>query len=429
MFGSKKAIRTITAVLLASFLPICAACDSVTAPIQAASAAHEIADEYFPGNRNTLEAWKNADMNKVVASVKDPEHIPFMDITFREFFDEYMYYLAVYGITDDMSEEYAQSCETYRVNIINYLTFEKMFLYSARKDYGLSAESLTPEQLEKVKENALSVRKDWATNFYAAASEKLGENADEESIEKLCGEVLDEVLKKCGIDYDMFYNWELNSMVQDLALDEMLKGVSTDENAVKEELEAIREEAREAAENDPVTYESTPVYSLAYVPEGARLARHITFAIEDTGMSFEQQKLAREIGEQLENGGDFAALSAQYGGQDSHIVLNGSGVFEKNYVGALYGIKEINGVSNPVVCGDSVYVIQYLGEAKITPEDTARLTAQITEYLKSSQETDIQVETYGKWNDEYDYEIDCDTLMISPADVIAGISPDVLARG
>ena len=119
--------------------------------ITVSAEAKAIADEYFPGDSSSFTAWKDTDRSKIIASVNEPEHIPYFDITFGDFICEYMYYLIIYGITDDMSEANAESCKNYRVNIINYLTFEKMYLYAAEKDYGITEATLTEEQKEKIK--------------------------------------------------------------------------------------------------------------------------------------------------------------------------------------------------------------------------------------------------------------------------------------
>lgn len=410
--------------------------------------AREIADSYFSGSRETLSAWKDIDYSTVIGSVDEPEHIPYFDIKFGDFFGEYMYYLSVYGIEDDMAEEVAESCRSYRVNIINYLTFEKMYMYTAEKEYGISPDTLTEEQLKEVRETADEVRKDWSSNFYASASEKLGEGASEEEIEKLCDEVIDAILEKCGVDYDMFYNWEISSKIQELTLTELLKKTKVTDEDVRKEYDALVESAKDAAENDPATYESTPVMYMAYVPEGTRKARHILLhfsednadAITEASTNGDEAEAARlaqieldnglrqkanEIVDELENGGDFSKILDENDGEDEHIVLQNYSAIGQHYIDDVYGVEEKGGVSNLLVTPQGVYIIQYTGDAEVTEADTDSILTQIREYLDSQSETNAQMKAFGEWTEKYIYNIDCDILKIDKSDLIQnGVGTD-----
>ena len=117
--------------------------ETTQAAAAAPDRAAEIADKFFVGGADSYPAWTDTDRSKLVASVPEgTESKDFFDITFGEFFSEYMYYLVSYKITDDMSEENKATCESYRDNIISYLTFERMYLYIAEHEYGFSEASL-----------------------------------------------------------------------------------------------------------------------------------------------------------------------------------------------------------------------------------------------------------------------------------------------
>ena len=401
--------------------------------------AREIADEYFAGDKSSFPTWAGIDNSKIIASVDEPEHIPFFDITFGDFIGEYMYYLINYGIEDDMAEENAESCEAYRVNIINYLTFEKMYLYTAQQDYGITPETLTAEQLTTVRNTADAVRKDWEMSFYNAASEKLGENASEEDIEKLCSEALDVILEKSGIDYDMFYSWELNSYIQELTLEKMLeKNSGVSEEELKKETDDIIAQAKAAAENDPATYEATPSYQLAYVPAGTRMARHILISFpEDTvnavyearqnGNDYEADRLHREaldgglrekaedIAKRLAVGADFDELANEYYGEGEHIVLRNSPSYSEEYIKAVYGITNRGDTADLLIDDRGIYIIQYIDEAQT---DIDRLSDQIRSYLETKDETNVQIDEYNKWTENYLYNVDCETLKVKESEII-----------
>lgn len=389
--------------------------------------AQAIADEFFPGDSSGFSAWKDIDRNKIIASVDQPEHIPYFDITFGDFIGEYMYYLMIYGITDDMSAENAESCKNYRVNIINYLTFEKLYLYAADKDYGINEASLTEEQTEEIKKTAEQVRSDWAMNFYEAASAKLGGNASSDDVDRLCNEALEALLKKCGINEDIFYKWELNSKIQELTLEEMIKNVEVSDEQIQSELDRITSEAKNAAENNITEYERNSSYQMAYVPEGTRKARHIRLRARDGESAEELLQRAKDTAQELRDGADFAKLLEDHGGADEHISLrcgNSSDTDRYHYSAALYSIDEKGGVGMPVENSDgSYYIIQYTDDASSESTRNA-LKIQIKTYLLSNAETSVQIDAYEKWTEEYKYNIDCDSLKVQPEDIVSyGISP------
>ncbi|MBQ9482992.1 MAG: hypothetical protein IJU82_02270 [Ruminiclostridium sp.] len=439
IFGKNK---TTAALFIAASITVSAllsGCGNASAKAAVSPEAREIADEYFAGDKSSFPTWADIDTNKVVASVDEPEHIPFFDIKFGDFIGEYMYYLINYGIEDDMSAENAEACKSYRVNIINYLTFEKMYLYTAAQDYGITPETLTAEQLDTVCATADAVREDWEMSFYNAASEKLGENASEEDVEKLCSEALDVILEKCGINYDMFYEWEMNSFIQELTLEKMLEanaGISEEE--LKKETDSVIEQAKNAAETDPSTYEATPSYQFAYVPAGTRKARHIlinfpeetvnaVYDAREKGNDYEADKLrldaldgglrakAEEIAKKLTVGADFDELANEYTGEGEHIVLRNSQSYSEEYIGAVYGIAEKGAVADLLITDRGIYIIQYTDDAK---SNTDQLTEQIRAYLKNKGETNVQIDEYNKWTEKYVYNVDCETLKVDEEEII-----------
>ena len=418
-----------------------AAQEQGAAPVSVSPEAREIADEYFAGDKSSFPAWSGIENNRLIASVDEPEHIPFFDITFGDFIGEYMYYLVNYGIEDDMSEDSADACSAYRVNIINYLTFEKMYLYAAEHDYGITPATLTKEQLDEVKNTAAAVRDDWEMTFYNAASEKLGENAKTEDIDRLCSEALDAVLEKCGIDYDMFYGWELNSKIQELTLEKLLENVKIEESDVYKEYSSLVQEAKDALEKDITLYESTPSYQSAYVPVGTRKARHIFISFpEDTvnaviearekGNDYEADRLhkealdnglrqqAEDAAKELADGADFDELANKYSGEGEHIVLRNSPSYSEDYVGALYGIENAGGIAPLLITDTGIFIIQYTESAEISESGTSSLKEQIRQYLKNKADTDAQIEAYNRWTENFVYNIDCETLKVDESEII-----------
>ena len=69
---------------------------------------------------NSYATWNGIDRNKVVAHIEGQDSEKF-DVTFGEFYSEYLYYLLSYNISDDMNATYKDQCESFREEIITYL--------------------------------------------------------------------------------------------------------------------------------------------------------------------------------------------------------------------------------------------------------------------------------------------------------------------
>ncbi len=405
-------------------------------------AAVEIADEYFKGDRHSYAAWADIDDSTVIGSVDIPEHIPDFDITFGEFIDEYMYYLITMGIEDDMAEDKKDQCESYRTGIINYLAFEKMYLYAAKLDYGITPETLTQEQLDTIKKNADGVKDDWADTFYVSAREKLGGDATNEEVDALCREVIDVLFDKCGIDYDIFSQWETHEMIYQLALDALLNDTPISDEDVKAQIDTLTQSAKEAAANSPGEYESVPTYALAYVPKGTRKARHILLSFpeetvtaindamekDDTDAANEAIKAAldngltdtaEEVIRRINDGEDFDKLLEEYSGMGEHIVLKNSELYAGPYVDRVYSVEEPNGTAPIFYDRSGVYIIQYTGEAEVTDDDRKQLEELMREYLKNAAQQNVQATSYELWTKDVDYSVNCELLKINESDLIS----------
>lgn len=403
--------------------------------------AVEIAEEYFPKTLSDFTAWTDVDRSTIVASVKDgtPDK-EFFDIPFSEFFNEYMYYLISYQIEDDMSDENKTTCEGYRDNIISYLIFERMYLYVADKDYGISEATLTDEQREEVRSGAETVKSDWAANFYTSVESKLGEEASEEEKDAMCDEVLQVILTRCGLDEDIFYKWELSRYIQELVLEALVKqaGDVTEEDVQKMFDEFIAE-ARDKAENDPAAYEELAVYSMTYIPEGTRTAKHIWLSYSQDDLTKiaqfeadgdiagfnsavqaaytdEMKATVAEISEKLAGGADFAELQTEYGvsgSTDEMVVLKNSPSFFEQYRTALYSLENKGDVSEPIVCENGVYFIQYADDASVLEADVEAIKESMRSYLSDNSAQAVQNDAYTEWVKRFPYTIDYDTLKVN----------------
>ena len=419
-----------TALITAAFLAcaVFSGCnneqvDSSAPPVYDPS-AREIADEYFSADVSDFTQWSGIAPETVIASVSTPEHIPELDVTFGEFFDEYMYYLAVYGITDDTSENYEAAAKQHRANIINYMTYEKIYTYAAKQDYGISPDTMTKEQLDEVRSTADSVRNDWETEFYTAARAKLGSEASEESVDKLCGEALDLVLEKCGITRDIFYDWEMSSKIEELTVTEVLKNAGVTDEQVEKALQDLISEAKKEYENDRAAFETNGTYKAAYLPEGTRIARHIFLKAENGEITDEMKELAKEVSVTLRkvfNGisgmPEFSELTDKYGGEDEHVVLADSTIYSKEYIETLYGIEKSSSGFVRLETDEGIYFIDYVRDADVS-QNYDSLRKSLGSSLRTQAQTNAQIDAFNDWLARYKYTIDCDTLKIDPDSVI-----------
>ncbi len=415
-----------------------------------ASKAAEIADKYFPGSADTFTAWKGVDKNKLIATVPEGnEAKDFFDITFGEFYNEYMYYLVSYGISDDMAEDHKAACESYRDNIISYLTFERMYLYAAEHEYGITEETLTDEQKSQIKSDADMVKKNWATGFYNAATEALGEDASEEDKAALCTEVLDIILDRCGLDSSIFYKWEVSRFIQDLVINELVKSVGEVTDAdVQNMFDEFVAESKDKAENDPATYESLTAYAQVYVPEGTRTAKQIVISYAEDDLNKIAQALndndletvatasleayndeikakVAEIVEKLKSGADFDELRTEYdsSGSSEMIVLKNSPSFFDAYKTALYDIPEKGGVSDPIIYSNGIYFVQYSDDAQVFDDNLESIKTSMKEFLTDNKSQSAQNNAYKEWSQKFPYTIDYETIKVDPtSSVLSGMN-------
>ena len=434
----KKKIMSCCAAVIAAAM-LLAGCGNNEEPKETVDPrVQEIADEYFPQTTADYKTWTDIDRNKLVAYVDGIEDKEFFDIPFGEFFSEYMYYLISYQIDDDMSETYKATCEGYRDNIITYLAIERMYLYVADKEYGITESTLTEQQLDEIRTNAEAVKDDWASNFYAAVSEKLGEDVSEEEKDALCSEVLRQILSRCGLGEDIFYKWEMSRYIQDILIGKISDNAApvSDED-VQEMLDEFTDEAKDKAENAPEEYESLAIYSMVYVPEGTRVADQIFVAFSDedltkiaeainSGDEAEADRLVEaaytddlkatvgDISDRLAAGEDFGDLKAEFdvSGSGEMIVLQNSPSFFEGYRSALYALENKGDVSEPVVYSSGIYFIKYADDAQVQEADIEEVKASMRSYLESNAETNAQNDIYNDWIKRFPYTIDYETLQI-----------------
>ena len=405
----KACAGIISAVILAL-----SACGNSPATVQVGAKAQKIADSFFSDGSGSYPAWNDTDRGALAAYVTGTDNDDFFNITFGEFFSEYMYHLVLYHIDDDMSDANKAVCEGYRDSIITYMTFERMYLYTAEKEYGISESTLTDAQKKEIRDTADTVRKNSASVFYTSASSMLGENADESSIDKLCDEVLEAVLRKCGLDSDVFYKWEMIRYIEELMLTEAIKTSGVTDADVEAAYGQFLGAAKAEAAKDPAGYDKNTAYMSVFVPEGTRKADYIYLKYGSDKNS--AAAAAEEIAVKLSAGGSLSAIAEKYPGAavaEDVTILRESSSYPEELRNALYSLNNAGEVSEPTECGDGVYIVRFTGDAEISSEATEQLKNDLRAQLENNKENTVQSRIYSEWSEKYNYTINYDLLKLT----------------
>lgn len=396
----------------------------------AAGNAH-IADEIVVD----FEMWKDIDPNLVIASVAGESG---MDITFKDFYSEYCYYLVSNGIADDFAEEQQETCKTLRSSIITYLEYEKIFLAVA-EEKGIGVSSLTDDEKAEIRATADETIANIYSQYYTKASEKLGDDATTAEIEAAEKEMLEEALAKCGFTSEIFYTWETNSFVQEKLFNSLTENIEITDEQVSEMFDEYVEYAKEAYADNPYSYESNSAYTSVYIPEGTRTVSQILFLFDEdtrsaisTARSEDNDEEADRIREEayqkeeiqqktadlkklIESGNDFSELQETYNEDSSNLpyrVVVGSEQYVSEFVNAVFSIDEIGGISEPTLTDYGIHFIRYDGEAELSEEEIAEISESMRSYLVDVESSNLQNAAYAEWLERYSYTTDYETLRI-----------------
>lgn len=395
------------------------------------------------GNVSSAEfsGWDSIDKSTVVASLKSGEAPEAFNITFGDFFGEYRYYLKSYRIDDDMSAADKDTCESYRNDIITYLTFERVFLYVAEKEYGISEATLTAEQKAEIKANSDAALENWKNNYRETVIEKYGSGLSEAEISAKELELINADLAECGLPENVFEKWETNSYIQNLVIEKINADAVVTDAEVDEQYNEYCSMAKDTYENNRAEYESNSMYYGIYIPDGVRLSTHIYIpfseddakAVSDArtaGNSEEAEKLieaafteeikakAAEIGQKLADGENFFELQETYSPDttDEYLILPDSVIYYKEYIDALYSLEKIGDYSEGFVSDNGYYFVMYANDAAINDSMVSEFKDSLKEYLEYVKSNQAQGEKYESWMSRYEYEINYSLLQISNTD-------------
>lgn len=388
-------------------------------------------------NGASYETWNDIDRDTVIAYVEGADSEKF-DITFGEFYSEYLYYLLSYNITDDMDATYKEACETYREDIITYLTFERLFLEVA-EEMGCGISSLTDEEKEIIKSNTETTTDNFISNYTALAAEELGEDATEDDILNRSTEMLVEDLARAELTTEIFEKWETNNYVQEKLLNVLTADIEVTEADVEAMFNDYVEMAKAALEADKLSYEMDSTLTWVYVPEGTRLADQILVMFDEEtrtainearsagddaeadrlrgeAYNAEMQEKVNNICSLLDSGSDFDELQATYnedGTNEPYPVIPDSALYVSEFTAAIFSVDNIGDVAEPAVSDYGVHIIKYAGDESVTEEEKAEIYTSMESYIVYQKESEIQQKSYEEWTERFPYTVDYALLQIT----------------
>lgn len=169
-----------------------------------------------------IVAWATSD------SLSDEEK-EYYQVKFKDFYPEYSFTIANYGL-DETNSAYASYAQSYRKNIIDMLTNEKLILRKA-KELGL--DQLTEEEMAEVEKAYTKNLSDWYASFEKKAKTALGistddtsgteDSANDEKILEKEKELFNEYIAGFGLTEDTFLMWQTNTAIQKKSTTTFLK--------------------------------------------------------------------------------------------------------------------------------------------------------------------------------------------------------------
>ena len=369
----------------------------------------------------------DAKQNKqIVASIKNPPegYENFFNITYGEWHGEYLLRMAAEGYTETNDAEIAKS---YRDNIIRYLTQEKIVLYLA-KDMGITAETLTEEEIKTATDNADEDIQSWYSKYEARAISALGSDYTKEQLQKKEEELFNDFMKEIGLSSDIFYTWAVNSIIHDKYVAKASESIT--EKEINDFVQDTMDTAKDKYENDLAEFEQK--YTAFYVPEGTRKVQQLAVLINSTTAAevtayrndgddkkadeILQEALAKvkfridEAYEKLENGTAWKDVQEEYNDETSSnnvdfTVYPKSTTVLQKITDTAMGIEKKGGYSEIFETDKGYFILYYVDDLTLTDERLKSLTEQADEFLRDQKAYEPIADFLEKYEYTYEYEL------------------------
>lgn len=366
----------------------------------------------------------------VIASCEGRED---MNVTFGQFLKEYKYYMQNYGLTDDTSDDNAETLRQQRERIVNYLINEQIF----RVKFAELLPEFTEEELAQIQaygDDQISQMKQSCKDGISSASV---EKYTDEELTKMADDAFSSILAECGLTEEDFHDWAYTAAIQDKLSEYVNKDFTLDYSEAETQLQNVIDGARSSYESDPANYDGNS-YSSVYIPEGSRYIEQIALKLPDADITeindlrdsgddegadklraeklkSLDEKLA-EVQAKIDGGEDFEALMKEYSDDSDtsakYLITPGSEIYVDGLSEAAMGIEEVGGMTT----FDSDYgyhIIKNLGTAEVDPEETKEMTQAIYDYLLTNYKASNFNAAVREWREEYNFTIDRGVLLLA----------------
>lgn len=371
-------------------------------------------------------AENDTDTAKLIAYIENPPEgtDSRFYITYDEWHSEYLFNMSRGGY--DEEEMGAEVVENLKKSILEYQAQERVILYLAEQE-GITAESLTEEELAYVEEKAQTALEDWYKGYEEEAKEALGDNCTEEQLYEKELELFAAFMEELGLTPDIFYVWSTNEVIQEKYLEKTSESIS--DQTVADFVQVTIDDAKNVYENNIALFEQT--YTAFYVPEGTRIVQQIYVKID--GETAAEIRTCRSNGddekadellaaalepvrpvideayEKLQSGQDWLAVQKEYNQDDNgnnvdYVVYPVSSYISRNITDAAMEITEKGGISD-IVTGDTGFFILYYKDDRVfSDEEMQSLLEQARDYLKRQESYKKMYDFMEQYPYIYDYE-------------------------
>ena len=296
--------------------------------------------------------------------------------------------------------------------------------------------SLTDEEMNAVEEEYNSQIDEQIKSFgdMADYGTSTGEEISEEEKQERGEKDFDEFLASCDLVRDDLLTWQVNSAITQKLIAEIGKDV---DYSAAEEAYLDYETKVEQLYNDDISQYEQSGFSAVWVPEGARMIKHILLAFdEETQDSItanrqkgddeaadklraektaELQDKVDEVQKKLDDGEDFQTVMLEYSADaasssvnpDGYVVVPNGTSYMKEFQEAAFVPEKIG---DRTVCSTDygVHIMIYAGDAKVSDEQKK----SFIDYMYEQQKQTAFSEKMQEWLDEYDYKINYEALRL-----------------
>lgn len=373
-----------------------------------------------------------------------------LTVSYDAFSKEYKYWLLVNQIPDDTADEVKDKCRSQRESIINYLVNEKIVLEQA-KNYGV--DQFTDEELDSIESDYNSYIESSIESFrsYVNAGESgTGEVSGDAAILEEAEKIFDEKLTECGMTRDDILMWYRNAKTADKLKAKLAEDDPVEYSDAEEQYSEIVAGIKQVYENSPADYEQDLYYKYYWLPDNARMIKHILIKFDsddsaeitacrgnndEAGAEKAREKALEnlrprieEIKNMLDNGADFDELAKEYSedtglssNPDGYLVVPNGETYYKEFQQAAY---ELQNVGDYTLVGTDLgwHVVMYAADAVMTEENEKALIDAIYENMQSNAATSAYNNAMQGWRTEYAYDFDYAKLDINESDTAEAAS-------